>query len=45
MACGSVLEVDAILDVAHQWGVTDAGVHSTGRDLCDHLSAMLYLFR
>ena len=45
IARGSVLEVDAILDVAHQWDAIDHEIHHHGKDLCDHISAMLYLFR
>jgi len=45
IARGSVLEVTAAVDVAQRFGVVDDRAQAEVRDLCDHISAMLYRFR
>jgi four helix bundle protein len=45
IARASAYEVSAIFDVAHQFGVIDDADHAQGKDLCDHLAAMLTRFR
>ena len=44
MARGSAKEVSAILDVGHRFRVVRDDERERGRDLCDHLAAMLYRF-
>ena len=41
----SAYEVAAILDVAEGFGVLGKGYHTEGKDICDHLAAMLSNFR
>ena len=41
----SAYEVAAILDVAERFGVLGKGYHTEGKDICDHLAAMLSNFR
>lgn len=45
IARGSAYEVSAIFDVADRFGIIEEGLHATGKDVCDHLAAMLTLFR
>ena len=45
IAKASCYEVAAILDVAQRFGVVDEHLHEKGRDLCDHIAAMLSRFR
>lgn len=45
MARGSAKEVSAILDVGHRFRVLRDDERERGRDLCDHLAAMLYRFQ
>lgn len=44
MARGSAKEVAAILDVGHRFRIVRDDERTRGRDLCDHLAAMLYRF-
>ena len=44
MARGSAKEVAAILDVGHRFRIVRDDQRERGRDLCDHLAAMLYRF-
>ena len=45
IARGSAYEVAAALDVALSFGVLGRERHAQGKDLCDHLAAMLTKFR
>jgi four helix bundle protein len=45
IARGSAYEVAAALDVARSFGVVTAELHAQGKDLCDHIAAMLTRFR
>lgn len=45
IARGSAYEVGAALDVGRQFGALSAQHHERGKDLCDHLAAMLTRFR
>ena len=45
IARGSAYEVAAALDVALGFGAVRAELHGRGKDLCDHLAAMLTRFR
>jgi len=45
MAKASCYEVAAILDVAERFGVIHAELHHGGKDIADHVAAMLTKFR
>jgi len=45
MARGSAQEVLAILDVADRLGAISTARRTEGRELCDHLTRMLFRFR
>ena len=45
IARASAYEVAAILDVADRFGVIAPALHVDGKDICDHLAAMLTRFR
>ena len=45
IAKGSAYEVAAILDVARTFGGISRDHHEAGRDMCDHLGAMLSRYR
>ena len=45
MAKASCYEVAAILDVAQRFDVIHPALHERGRDICDHLAAMITKFR
>jgi len=45
IARGSAYEVAAALDVARQFEAVPPEQHARGKDLCDHLAAMLTRFR
>ena len=45
IARGSAHEVATILDVALRFEVVDPELHERGKDICDHLAAMLTRFR
>jgi four helix bundle protein len=45
IAKASCYEVAAIFDVAQRFGFIETSVHEKGRDLCDHIAAMLSRFR
>ena len=45
IARGSAYEVGAALDVALAFGAIATEQHERGKDLCDHLAAMLTRFR
>ena len=45
IARASAYEVAAILDVALRFCVINPPLHAEGKDLCDHLAAMLTRFR
>jgi len=45
MAKASCYEVAAIFDVAQRFGVIRPDLHERGRDICDHVAAMLTKFR
>jgi len=44
MARGSAQEVAAIFDVADRFGAIAPTHHAAGKELCDHLVAMLFRF-
>lgn len=44
-ARGSAYEVAAVLDVGHRFGAVDAALRLRGKDICDHLAAMLSRYR
>jgi four helix bundle protein len=45
IARGSAYEVAAALDVAHNFGAVSDEQQAQGKDVCDHLAAMLTRFR
>jgi four helix bundle protein len=45
IARGSAYEVAAALDVAQSFEAISASTHEAGKELCDHLAAMLTRFR
>ena len=45
IARGSAYEVSAALDVAHAFGAISELRQQAGKELCDHLAAMLTRFR
>jgi len=45
IARGSAYEVAAALDVAQSFAVVTPELHARGKDLCDHIAAMLTKFR
>jgi len=45
IARASAHEVAAILDVAFRFGVVEEATHTKGKDVSDHVSAMLYRYR
>lgn len=45
MARGSAKEVSAILDVGHRFRIVRDDERERGRDMCDHLAAMLSRFQ
>lgn len=45
IARASAYEVAAIFDVAQRFGVISDKLHQDGKDICDHLAAMLTRFR
>ena len=45
IARGSAYEVSATLDVAHRFKVIEEAHLAQGKDLCDHLAAMLTKFK
>ena len=45
MAAGSAAEVSAIVDVAHDFGAIAQTQHVALKDRCNHVSAMLRLWR
>ena len=45
IARGSAYEVSSALDVGLEFGVIDSNHHAIGKDLCDHIAAMLTRFR
>ena len=45
IARGSVFEIAAIFDVTRHWLIIDEEIYKQGKDLCDHLSALLYRFQ
>lgn len=45
IARGSAYEVAAALDVGQCFGAVGPELHARGKDLCDHLAAMLTRFR
>ncbi|MDP2346002.1 MAG: four helix bundle protein [Deltaproteobacteria bacterium] len=45
IARGSAAEVSAIIDVAHRFGIVESALGSAIKDRCDHVCAMLRLYR
>ena len=43
-ARGSAYEVAAILDVGHRFGAIDSAIKDEGKEICDHVAAMLSNF-
>ena len=45
IAKGSVLETAAVFDVAVEFGVVESSRNKHAQDLCDHVAALLHLYK